>query len=76
MSTSYYAKFVKCPYYHEDDTFSIMCEGARRTSVIRQTFKSKKEKMNWQNKYCNEMQGYKNCPVYCVACKKYKKEDV
>lgn len=32
--------------------------------------------MNWQNKYCNEMQGYESCPVYCVACKKYKKEDV
>lgn len=71
MPVSYYSKFVKCPYYHEDDTKSIMCEGVVRTSVIRQSFRSKSEKLEWQRKYCNVINEYEKCPIFCVACKKY-----
>lgn len=71
MSTSYYSKFVKCPYYHEDTIKSILCEGVLRKSVIRQSFNTKKDKLEWQESYCNKIQGYEKCPVYCVACRKY-----
>lgn len=66
-----YWKQIKCPFFHSDDTRSILCEGCKTTSVIRQGFKSKEEKIDWQKKYCMQIKGYEKCPIFCVANKKY-----
>jgi len=65
-------KRIKCPFFKSDNFNSVCCEGTLAKSIIRQAFKSKMIKDDWQTKYCMDIKGCETCPIYAVANIKYK----
>ena len=64
-------KRIKCPFFKSDNFNSISCEGCTENSYIRHAFKNRYIKDEWQNDYCMQINGYKECPIYDIANSKY-----
>ena len=64
-------KKIKCPFFKSDNFNSISCEGCIEKSYIRQAFKDRSVKEQWQDKYCMRIDAFKECPVYGAANQKY-----
>ena len=62
-SGSYKQIYVKCPFYHRDDSRSMLtCEGIVEDSTLKWIFKYKKDLKKQMNIFCCDC--YKNCEVY------------
>ncbi|MBR1762056.1 MAG: hypothetical protein IJ731_01655 [Eubacterium sp.] len=62
---------IKCPFFRSDNFNSVNCEGSVEQSSVRQVFKTKQKKDEWERKYCMLIDEYANCPIYELANKKY-----
>lgn len=62
---------VKCPFFHGDNSVSIICEGCEEKSSIRQTFANGEMRRDWEKVYCDEHDKYPLCPIYQLAMRKY-----
>lgn len=62
---------IRCPFFHNDNNISIVCEGCDEASSIRQTFADGNSKRKWQKYYCNDIHDCEDCPIYQMANKKY-----
>ena len=51
-----------------------MCEGVNPISVIRQTFNTKREREDWQARFCTSIKKCEECPIYKVANRKYDRQ--
>jgi hypothetical protein len=64
-------KTIKCPFYHSENFNSVCCEGNIEGSSIRQIFRGKKQKDEWQKKFCVKVIACTECPIYRMANEKY-----
>ena len=67
---SYWAN-IMCPFFHNDNINSIVCEGYFSDSVVRHTFRCKGDREKWEKQYCMDIKGCAVCPVYQFANGKY-----
>lgn len=71
----YDAKFVKCPYYVENNskhqivTNQIRCAGVDAVDIICLMFKGKERQLEHKRAFCYSINGYHNCPVAKVLDK-------
>ncbi len=63
------AALIGCPFYLVSDKKSILCEGYASGVNVESHFKRAEQKESFVQEYC--FAGYKDCPVYCNAMKKY-----
>lgn len=56
-----------CPFYLDNTSNSIVCEGLQNKSKISQHFDKKADKAFYQNCYCYKF-NYNKCPI-CKALK-------
>ena len=62
-SNSYQQVYVKCPFYHRDDSRnSITCEGVVENSTLKWNFRKKEDLKQQMDIFCCDY--YKNCEVY------------
>lgn len=71
MSGNYEWCFIKCPFFHNDNSVSIVCEGVLEDSAIRHTFPNGATKKQWQQDYCYDIKGCEGCAIYKLANEKY-----
>ena len=64
-------KQIKCPFFHSDNINSISCEGINENTSIRQVFRTKAARFNWEKKYCMKIHECKQCGIYSLANEKY-----
>lgn len=62
---------IKCPFFHNDNNVSIVCEGLFEDSSIRHTFPNGTLKRQFQKDYCNGIHECEDCQIYQLANKKY-----
>lgn len=62
-------KWIKCPFYKEQDDYRIRCEGLVPNSSIILAFETKASKVEWRAKYC--YCDYERCKVYFLDNNKY-----
>lgn len=73
MATSWWEKYVQCPFYKNDDgKRTITCEGVINGAVNRTVFTTQKKQRIQMEKYCCKL--YFACPVYQMVEKKYETE--
>ena len=60
---SFISKFVLCPFYREDSTQVIRCEGVEKNTAINITFGSSKRHREYMEAFC--------CNKYkaCIVCR-------
>ncbi|MBR1762932.1 MAG: hypothetical protein IJ731_06165 [Eubacterium sp.] len=64
----------KCPFFHSDSVVpnaSIYCEGPQEKTSLQIFFCSKNQFLEWQAKYCNNLNDYQQCPIFKISNKKY-----
>ncbi|MBQ9228763.1 MAG: hypothetical protein IJ168_08040 [Eubacterium sp.] len=66
---------IKCPFFHCDDAKGINCEGVKEDSTLRQIFRTKEDKRQWEKQYCELLHRYAECPIYRAAMKKYEESE-
>lgn len=62
---------IKCPFFHNDNFNSIVCEGFFADSSVRHTFATTKAKWHWEREYCYKIHECALCPIYNLANEKY-----
>lgn len=70
----YESKYVCCPFYHNEDSTKIYCEGVEKDTYTHNVFTSPKKKTKYRDKYCCQMEKYKQCPLHKAAMEKYNNE--
>lgn len=69
----YVAKEVVCPFYHQEDSTRIRCEGFCSTTSLQTSFKFREQLISHKARHCNDIKGYMKCPLYGVINKQYEK---
>ena len=54
---------IECPFYREEKSFAIICEGLFENTVCIHKFKTTIAKRKHEKQFCTQKQG-KNCPHY------------
>ncbi len=67
----YESKYVVCPFYHNEETLTIYCEGATENSTLLHAFRRTAEKKEYKEIYCCSMEGHKRCPIADALYRKY-----
>lgn len=67
----YESKYVVCPFYHNEGSLTIYCEGVKADSTLLNSFIRSKDKRDFKLDYCNSMEGHKKCPIAEYLYKKY-----
>ena len=70
---SFISKFVRCPFYREDSTQVIRCEGVEENTAINITFGSSKRHREYMEAFCCNK--YKACIVCRMLYGKYQGDD-
>nr|DAX63403.1 MAG TPA: hypothetical protein [Caudoviricetes sp.] len=64
MSTNFESVHVKCPFYLNEDSLYISCQGVLEGSHIQKhLFKDKKAKDEHKKQFCNSLDCFKNCKI-------------
>ena len=63
MKGGYADADVKCPYYIEQGTLYVKCEGMTPQGSLAINFKRGQERMIWVCVFCNSMKGMEMCPI-------------
>ena len=67
----YESKYACCPFYHNEDSTKIYCEGVEKDSFTHNVFTSPKKKTKYRDEHCCQMEKYQQCPLYKEKKKKY-----
>ncbi len=62
---------AKCPFFRDGGGTTILCEGAIRSSSLRQIFTYEQDRKLWARSFCSSMEAYTDCPIYKIAILKY-----
>lgn len=54
---------VKCPYFMEQGTLYVKCEGMTPQGSMAVNFKRGDEKISWVCVFCNSIKGSERCPL-------------
>ena len=68
------AKSVVCPFFQTANNYSIQCEGYGMGNRLRLSFDGKARMDSHTKQFCNNMNGYGQCPLYPVIMKQYEKK--
>ena len=71
MPVDYIDKDIVCPFYQRVDRNKISCEGIDKNSYIHLYFITKQFQRLHEEKYCMNLNNYKNCPLYTIIVKQY-----
>lgn len=66
---------VVCPFYSQEEPLKLHCEGFSKCTRLQTFFENRVNKKAHKDKYCNNLRGYKQCPLYPVIEKQYKGGD-
>lgn len=69
MSNSWSDIYVQCPFYKEDMTSSIQCEGVQPKTGLRLGFQDCRQKKEYLRSRCAK--DYKGCMLYRMLMLKY-----
>ena len=64
-----------CPFYSQEEGLKLHCEGYCTGTRIHLCFDCKERMKAHKKRYCNNLGGYKMCPLYAVIEKQYKKRE-
>ena len=67
MNSRYIDPYVVCPFYSYDETTTvnkIHCQGYKEGVFVQVFFKKREVKKEHKKCYCNNTEGYQNCPLY------------
>ena len=67
----YVSKYVVCPYYHKHDGLRIFCEGTNSKNSINVVFGDMKEQKRFGIRFCNSIEGCKQCIIHKALDTKY-----
>lgn len=65
------AKFVKCPFYHTNNSNKIVCEGLSDGNTINLVFQSCVDLSEYMSYACYHIEQCRECPIYIMLEKKY-----
>ena len=68
----YVSKYVICPFYHNEDSLIIYCEGVDDKTVIHLAFSKKEDKQNYKKVLCCTPH-YEKCLLAAMLDSKYPK---
>lgn len=68
--TTFNSVKIRCPFYVDEDSLRIRCEGVKGCKRVSVDFKTKIEKLKWQVMYCNT--DYEKCKICQAIEKEYK----
>ena len=71
MPTPLAARDVKCPFYHNNDSNRIVCEGLCEGNTINLVYENQADRRRYMNEVCNSILGCRDCPVYIMLVQKY-----
>lgn len=71
----YCDRYVVCPFYLMDEKLKLRCEGYRQGVSFHTRFDNKEIKREHKRKYCWDLHGYENCPLYPVIMNQYKEDE-
>ncbi len=63
------AKEPRCPFYHCEQTNSLLCEGLADSSTLHMVFTNPQKKTNYKKTHCNA--DYNACPIARILKEKY-----
>lgn len=67
-------KAVLCPFYTEEASQIIFCEGIEPDTTVHVAFSSKALKSNFKHRFC-ESQRYEKCRIARMLALKYEEEE-
>ena len=67
----YVSKYVVCPFYHNEDSLTMYCDGVKEKATLLNHFCTTSDKGEFKSNYCCSMKGHKSCPVAEFLYKKY-----
>ena len=62
-SNRYGSSYVKCPFYHCEESQKIHCEGVQKHTSVHIAFSSKAEKRRYKKEYCDTDKRYSRCLI-------------
>ena len=68
------SKSAVCPFFVTANTSSIKCEGYNEGTNLRLIFFDREKMDNHTRLYCNNMDGFKSCPLYPIIMKQYEED--
>lgn len=71
----YVSKEVECPFYKMEQATKLRCEGFSKCCSLQITFSCRDKLIRHKRKYCNEIKGYTECPLYPAIYGQYGEED-
>jgi hypothetical protein len=74
MPTPHAAKYVKCPYYHNNDANRIVCEGLCEGNTINLVYESQADRKQYMKDVCNSILACRDCPIHILLDQKYEEE--
>lgn len=60
---SYADADAKCPFYLGQSPRNIKCAGPMENGSVEIRFERGEDKMQWVARYCNEIKGFRKCPM-------------
>ena len=64
---------AKCPFYMEQGSLYVKCEGMTPRGNLTLRFMRKKEKARWITLYCNTIKGCQKCTLWRVSWMEWEK---
>lgn len=74
MPTPYAAKFVQCPYYHNNDANKIVCEGLGEGNTIQLVYESQVKRKQYMKEVCNDIFACRDCLIHMMLDQKYEED--
>ena len=71
--SQYVSKYAVCPFYHRHDDNRICCEGTDSKNTINLVFGDQCQLKAYGMRYCNDIEGYKDCLICKALNAKYMK---
>lgn len=72
---NYMDKCAVCPFYSQEEPMKLHCEGYSVGTRFHIIFDCKERKKAHKKKYCNNMDGYADCPLYPAIYEQYREDD-
>ena len=70
----YVDKYAVCPFYSQEQGYKIHCEGFSSVCSLQTSFKSHEKLVQHKVRYCHDMKGYMQCPLYPAIYGQYGEE--
>lgn len=65
------SKFVKCPFYHNNDSNRIKCEGLSEGNTLHLVFENPIERARFMREHCNKIDACQSCLIHQVLSVKW-----